>query len=416
MELLSFLYPTIEIAFLSLTIYFAVIKWQFLFIFLGLLFLYPFVLEPLLFLFYTAVYKLRNGKRRHDELHARFAGKNHLVYDPVYNLRVLGIEKQHSFDALKYEKVLHFLNERQPTWGFQNYNHCGDPDYPFLYTHVGFFHILLMNYSLYLSKIVEIMVCFVPSIILRVLAVRRFLHTTQGTITASCLAVEKGWAINVGGGYHHASKHQGCGFCPFNDIGLAIEHLWEHHQKIKRILIIDLDAHQGNGHERDKLRLQQEGKAGSSQSQLENDHNHPTAAPSRLIERQIYIADMYNHHIYPGDGEAKKGIDLEVRLQTGESDKTYIPKLEKLLKDVSENFVPDFIIYNAGTDIMMGDPLGRMNITPGGIAKRDEMVFDFAIRSQIPILMVLSGGYQKSNAEAIANSIINMMEKHILGK
>ena len=110
-----------------------------------------------------------------------------------------------------------------------NFNDSMDPDYPFLYSHVSFRHLLLLNFSVYLSKIVEINVAFIPSSILRILAIRRFLHATQGSITASSIAVCKKWAINLGGGYHHADKTQGSGFCPFNDIGLIVEHLWKNH-------------------------------------------------------------------------------------------------------------------------------------------------------------------------------------------
>ena len=73
------------------------------------------------------------------------------------------------------------------------------------------------------------------------------LYATQGTVDASCLAIERKWAINLAGGYHHASGNSGGGFCIYPDISLAIENLRKFHRKTK-ILIVDLDAHQGNGH------------------------------------------------------------------------------------------------------------------------------------------------------------------------
>lgn len=74
-------------------------------------------------------------------------------------------------------------------------------------------------------------------------------------------------------------------------------------------------------------------------------------------------------------------------------------------------FKPDFVIYNAGTDCMEGDPLGRLQVTAEGVIERDEIVFRTALESKVPIVMLLSGGYQMSNAPAIAMSILNLSKK-----
>lgn len=81
------------------------------------------------------------------------------------------------------------------------------------------------------------------------------------------------------------------------------------------------------------------------------------------------------------------------------------------MKKSIESFKPEFILYNAGTDVIEGDPLGQCSITPEGIIKRDQIVFELAIQKDIPIVMVLSGGYQLSNAAVIADSIENLIEK-----
>eukprot|EP00850_Spirogloea_muscicola_P006637 SM000032S12021 [mRNA] locus=s32:1728:3168:+ [translate_table: standard] len=150
-------------------------------------------------------------------------------------------------------------------------------------------------------------------------------------------------------------------------------------------MIIDLDAHQGNGHERDF--------AG-------NDH--------------VYILDVYNGDIYPHDMAAKRHIRKEVVLQSGTHDDKYLQLLSKNLAEAGEEFLPQLILYNAGTDLLEGDPLGRLSVTADGVMKRDEMVFQFARRMSCPILMVTSGGYQKNNADIIAKSIINLAEKKLI--
>jgi histone deacetylase 11 len=81
------------------------------------------------------------------------------------------------------------------------------------------------------------------------------LLATQGSIEAGCLALEHNWAINLSGGYHHATKSFGGGFCIYPDITLTIDHLRKHHSdRVNKVMIIDLDAHQGNGHERDFIK------------------------------------------------------------------------------------------------------------------------------------------------------------------
>lgn len=140
---------------------------------------------------------------------------------------------------------------------------------------------------------------------------------------------------------------------------------------MKKVMIIDLDAHQGNGHERDFL--------GDS---------------------SVYILDFFNPFIYPNDIYAKQAIaeSVEIAYNTS-SDETYLPTLKKTFQKSLNSFRPSFIVYNAGTDCMRGDPLGRMQLTAEGIKKRDEIVFQEAFSRNIPILMVLSGGYQMSNGK-----------------
>lgn len=133
----------------------------------------------------------------------------------------------------------------------------------------------------------------------------------------------------------------------------------------KRFLIIDLDAHQGNGHARDHM------------------------------DRNKYcIFDVYNHYIYPGDEDAKRGISYDINALDCNDDMSYLDKIDDELPNAFEKFKPDFVIYNAGTDCMSGDPLGRLDLSPDAIIKRDEIVFRLAYEVyKVPIVMLLSGGY-----------------------
>jgi len=197
-------------------------------------------------------------------------------------------------------------------------------------------------------------------------------------------ALKKGFAINLGGGYHHAHGYGGGGFCVYSDITLSIRCLREYSSDLKKVMIIDLDAHQGNGHERDKLRFKDD---------------------------DTYIVDVYNYEIYPDDEIAKRAINTPIELASGVDSEFYLHILREALEEAFSSFEPQIIYYNAGSDILKGDPLGRLDIEPSALIERDEIVFQYASSRGIPIVLMLSGGYQKSASKTIATSIHNLIQK-----
>ncbi|KAG0462808.1 hypothetical protein HPP92_021284 [Vanilla planifolia] len=200
---------------------------------------------------------------------------------------------------------------------------------------------------------------------------------------AAKLAFERGWSINVGGGFHHCSANKGGGFCAYADISLCIKYAFVR-LNISRVIIIDLDAHQGNGHATD------------------------------FCDERVYILDMYNSEIYPLDYEARRYIDQKLELVSGTRTQEYLELLDKALKVAKNKFDPELVIFNAGTDILDGDPLGNLKVSPDGVVMRDEMVFRFAKEASIPIVMLTSGGYTKFSARVIADSIINLSRKGLI--
>ncbi|TVT98831.1 hypothetical protein EJB05_55846, partial [Eragrostis curvula] len=211
-----------------------------------------------------------------------------------------------------------------------------------------------------------------------------FRKQVGGSILSAKLALERGWAINIGGGFHHCSAEEGGGFCAYADISLCIRFAFVR-LNISRVMIIDLDAHQGNGHEKD---FGSDGK--------------------------VYILDMYNPGIYPFDYAARQYIDQKVELNSGTKTEDYLENVDKALKVAETRFQPQLIVYNAGTDILDGDPLGQLKVSPEGVAIRDEKVFRFAKEQNVPLLMLTSGGYMKSSARVIADSIINLSRKNLI--
>ncbi|XP_036386186.1 histone deacetylase 11 isoform X1 [Megalops cyprinoides] len=318
-----------------------------------------------------------------------------IVYSPEYNITFMGLEKLHPFDAGKWGKVIHFLKEEQFVTDGNIVQAREATEEDLLVVHTKRYlnklknHILegSREWSLVVATITEIPpLLFLPNFLVQRKVLRPLRTQTGGTIMAGKLAIDRGWAINVGGGFHHCSSDKGGGFCAYADITLAIKFLFERVEGVSKATIIDLDAHQGNGHERDFLE-----------------------------DRRVYIMDVYNRYIYPGDGYAKRAIKRKVELDWGTEDQEYLQKVELHSEGALNETRPDIIIYNAGTDILDGDPLGGLAISPQGIVKRDEVVFRAARRRGIPILMVTSGGYQKKTARIIADSILNLHRQGLVG-
>ncbi|XP_053155421.1 histone deacetylase 11 isoform X3 [Hemicordylus capensis] len=319
-----------------------------------------------------------------------------IVYSPDYNITFMGLEKLHPFDAGKWGKVINFLKEEKLIADDLIVRAQEATEEDLLVVHTRRYlnrlkkHILesFEEWSFVVATITEIPpVLFLPNFLVQRKVLRPLRTQTGGTIMAGKLAIERGWAINVGGGFHHCSSDKGGGFCAYADITLAIKFLFERIEGVSKATIIDLDAHQGNGHERDFME-----------------------------DRKVYIMDVYNRYIYPGDGFAKRAIKRKIELDWGTEDTEYLQKVKTHVEGALNEARPDIIIYNAGTDILDGDPLGGLAISPQGIIERDEIVFRAARKHRIPILMVTSGGYQKRTARIIADSLLNLHNLGLIDK
>ena len=191
--------------------------------------------------------------------------------------------------------------------------------------------------------------------------IRRSFIATGGTVLATKLALNYGIACNTAGGSHHATSNEGAGFCVFNDVAVAAKYLTAR-GLANRILIIDLDVHQGNGN-----------------SEIFKDDN------------QVFTFSMHSKINYP----AKKSVsDLDVELNENLEDKEYLEILKSNLKYLNEEDF-DFIFYIAGVDVHYNDRLGKLKISDEGIIKRDEIVIENFISNKIPLCGVLGGGYNK---------------------
>lgn len=308
-----------------------------------------------------------------------------IIYSPEYNIGFLGLEKLHPFDAGKWGRVYQFLKDcgmiRDDTT--VRPREASEEDLLVVHTKQ---YISDLKWSINVASITEVPpVALIPNFIVQRKVLRPFRYQTGGTILAGKLAMERGWAVNIGGGFHHCSSTRGGGFCAYADLTLSITFLFDKVESVSKVMIVDLDAHQGNGHERDFM-----------------------------TDDRVYIMDIYNRGIYPHDGYAKRAIKRKVELQHFTEDVMYLGLVDRNMDQALNEFTPDIIVYNAGTDILEGDPLGNLSITAEGIIERDQIVFTKAQARGIPIMMVTSGGYQKTTARIIADSIMNLRQKNLI--
>ena len=308
-----------------------------------------------------------------------------IVYHKDYNIGFLGLEKFHPFDSKKYGKIHKHLIEEVGIHKNQFYKPKEVTDKELKKVHSQKYLKKLHNdASAMFAQISEIHpLRYLPNFLIRRYALRPMRLATGGTIKATELALQEGWAINLSGGYHHAKKDKGNGFCAYADIPLATCRVFEKNPNAK-IMIVDLDAHQGNGHE-------------------------AILGP----DERVAIFDVYNSTIYPGDHEVKRYIRFNHPVRSNIEDNEYLEIIKKNLPVAINRVKPDLIIYNAGTDIFAKDMVGAMNISENGIRQRDELVFTQALSKQIPIVMVLSGGYSKESAGIISRSIEHLVKKVI---
>lgn len=199
--------------------------------------------------------------------------------------------------------------------------------------------------------------------------VERSRRSAGATIAACRAALESGTAANLAGGTHHAYADRGEGFCVFNDAAIAAR-LMQAERRVKRVAIVDLDVHQGNG-----------------------------TASILARDDSVFTLSLHAERNYPF---AKECSDLDVALPDGAGDAIYLDALQDALAELLRRFIPELIIYLAGADPHEGDRLGRLKLTMAGLAARDRMVLDHAQQRGIPVAVTMAGGYGKDIRDTVA--------------
>lgn len=308
-----------------------------------------------------------------------------IVYSSHYDISFFGLERLHPFDSRKYGRA---WRELRRTCGKELREHSLFVDRP-----ANEQELLLAHTPEYLQKIrnahalataLEVPILNrAPVWLTWWRVVRPMLWAVRGTILAAEAAVKHGWAVNLSGGYHHAKPDRGEGFSLFNDTAIAVRHLRASGTipQNGRVAYIDLDAHQGNG-----------------------------VCHQFLDDREVFIFDMYNRQIYPAyDSVARQRIDCNLPLAHGCEGYEYLQtlrdRLPGFLDGISRSQPIALAVYNAGTDVFAGDPLGGLSLSAEDILQRDLLVMSQFRRRKIPIVMLPSGGYTKESYQLLAASV-----------
>jgi acetoin utilization deacetylase AcuC-like enzyme len=182
----------------------------------------------------------------------------------------------------------------------------------------------------------------------------------NGTLRGAQFALVDGIALNIAGGTHHSFADHGEGFCIFNDIAISANYLLQE-KLVNKILIIDLDVHQGNG-------------------------------TAKIFEKHeaVFTFSMHGAKNYPLH---KEHSNLDIPLPDQLGDKDYLNLLQQILPELIERVEPDFIFYLSGVDVLATDRLGRLNLSKKGCRDRDGIVLNYCKKYNIPVMVSMGGGY-----------------------
>ncbi|MDN2669449.1 histone deacetylase [Vibrio sp. 14N.309.X.WAT.E.F5] len=288
-----------------------------------------------------------------------------LIYHPIYSQ--LPLPEGHRYPIHKYQllhsAVKHHMDS-DPKWGnaFEMFQPMPVSVEQVKQVHDGEYVDLLVSGSLPAAKMRRIGFPWSEQLI------ERTLYSSGGTCLAAEMAIESGLAIHLSGGYHHAHRDFGSGFCLLNDLVLAAKHAltFEH---IDKVLIVDSDVHHGDG----TATLCQE-------------------------SGEIITLSFHCDKNFP----ARKPVsDLDVPLSRETEDEEFLRCFEQVTNMAIAHHQPDLIIYDAGVDIHQDDELGYLNVSTKGIFERDCLMLNLAKSKAIPIACVVGGGYRSEHKDLV---------------
>jgi acetoin utilization deacetylase AcuC-like enzyme len=278
------------------------------------------------------------------------------------NQYVIELPQNHIFPIEKYELLKEQLLYRNVVRKESFFEPPVCPDEIVHLTHSKEYTYRLKNNLLSTTEIRRIGFPFSETL------VKRCYTSTMGTVLCAKIAMDIGISFNIAGGTHHSFFDKGEGFCLLNDIAVAANWLL-HQKKVKKILVVDLDVHQGNG---------------TAKIFYNNDN--------------VFTFSMHSQDNYPLKKE-KSNLDIGLKAHT--NDDTYLNLLRTVLPKLLDTQKPNIIFYQSGVDVLETDLLGKLSLTIKGCKERDCIVFEQAQKRNIPIVVTMGGGYSKKLSDTV---------------
>ncbi len=274
-----------------------------------------------------------------------------IAYDKLYKHP---LKENHRFPMIKYELIPEQLI---------NEGTCSHNNF-FIPKRLNKNHILDIHCKSYYEKLIslklnkkEIRVLGFP---MSRKLIEREKKIVQGTIESSIYSIKNGVSMNIAGGTHHAFSNRAEAFCILNDQSISAKYLLNL-KLCNKVLILDLDVHQGNG-----------------TAEIFKDCN------------KVFTASFHGEKNYPF---RKEKSDFDYGFEDGVRDKEYLKVIKYEIPKLIENFEPDFIFYLSGVDIIENDKLGRLSVSINGCKERDRFVLQYCKDNKIPIQISMGGGY-----------------------
>jgi len=288
-----------------------------------------------------------------------------IAYNQNY---IYPLEENHRFPMIKYELIPEQLIRENTCTEKNFFNPEKVNDFTVLLTHQKEYFERFKSLDLSKKEIREIGFPLSKDL------VNRELQIADGTIKGVHYSIEHGISMNIAGGTHHAFYDRGEAFCMLNDQAIAANYLINKGLS-KRILIIDLDVHQGNG----------------------------TASLFRS-NNNVFTLSFHGKKNYPF---RKEKSDLDIEFDDNTNDEKYLKILKETIPKIIDEFNPDFIFYLSGVDVLENDKLGRLSLTINGCKERDRFILDICKKNSIPVQVSMGGGYSvvlKNIIEAHSNT------------
>ncbi|GBK97434.1 deacetylase [Vibrio harveyi] len=287
-----------------------------------------------------------------------------LIYHPIYSQ--LELPEGHRYPIMKYQYLYQAVKDKlvQQDWG--QHIEFSQPQ-PLNVDEIKLVHSeeyvdLLVSGDMPAAKMRRIGFPWSETL------VSRTLMSTAGTVLTAEKALEHGVAIHLSGGYHHAHKDFGSGFCLFNDLVIAAKHMLER-EHVDKVLIIDSDVHHGDG-----------------------------TATLCADELDIITLSFHCDKNFPA---RKPDSDLDVPLSRGTSDDTFLMTFKEVVEMALNLHRPDMVIYDAGVDIHTDDELGYFDVSTQGIYERDRFIMQLMKDKGIPVAAVVGGGYRSNHSDLV---------------